>query len=213
MPNFPVNIRTITWVAIAQCLLFAFAQIGFERMNDNLLSGLKNHGMLLYEIQLNALQLRRYEKDYFLAANDAIERPRYLQLWRDYRALLDVDLEKFRSANGLSVAEQQKPIEWRTLVGTYARDFEASVEVVEKQISERGRIDDIVLAYAQMGDARKAIRVVLSQAQALTDREYSALRGSTNRTIVWTRALVAIALLIALFLSLQGPSARAARRH
>lgn len=52
------------------------AKMTLEKRNDQLLQSFRSHGMALYELQLNALHMRRYQKDYFLAINNPAERSR-----------------------------------------------------------------------------------------------------------------------------------------
>jgi hypothetical protein len=190
-----LSMRTLLVVVIAQLICVLLAQTLFERFGSRSVASFKNHGMALYELQLNTLQLRRYEKDYFLAANDPVERPRYLQLWRDYQLLVQGNLDQVRAGDHFSDAERKKLSDWTVLLRLYSRDFEANVAKTEALITSVGKIDDIVLAYSQMGEARKAIRVVLGQAQEISDTEYLRLSQHAARTTLLTRLLLGAFLL------------------
>jgi hypothetical protein len=82
----PTALALIVLLVFLQVVLVGYTQVTLEKRNDQLLQSFRSHGMALYELQLNTLHMRRYEKDYFLAINDPGERARYGQLWQDYRA-------------------------------------------------------------------------------------------------------------------------------
>jgi hypothetical protein len=179
--------RGVTMMLVIQTIFALIIQVLFEHQMHQAVGSFRDHGMGLYELQLNALQLRRYEKDYFLAANDPVERPRYLQLWRDYQRLLQGNLDQVRTAQDFSADERAKLSEWIKMLRLYSKDFEASVASVEAHILKFGKIDDVVVAYSQMGEARRAIRVVLGQAQEITDMEYAQLERRVWGTTILTR--------------------------
>ncbi len=187
-------------LVFVQVLLLAYAQYLMSGRNQQSIANFQSHGMALYELQINALQLRRYEKDYFLAANDPSERARYAQLWSDHRNLFDSQLQKALISDNFAPNDQRRFQAWAELVKHYGNDFQRSVRQVEAEIDSTGRVQDIAATYAQMGEARKAIRIVLSEALAITDREFKSM-GSTWNRIEWVnRALFATALLFAIML-------------
>jgi hypothetical protein len=187
-------------LVFVQVLLLAYAQYLMTGKNQQSIASFQSHGMALYELQINALQLRRYEKDYFLAANDPAERARYRQLWSDHRNLFDTQLRSAMRSDSFEVSEQKQFQAWAELIKRYGDDFQRSIKAVETEIDTQGSVRDIASAYAQMGEARKAIRIVLSEALAITDREYKTM-GTTWNRIEWVnRALFLVALLFAVLL-------------
>ena len=203
MLRFSRNIlsRNIAIVIVLQLVCALAIQVFFERQTHQALASFRDHGIGLYELQLNTLQLRRYEKDYFLAANDPVERPRYLHLWRDYQALVQANLDQVRATKGYTESERAKLSEWTKLLRLYSRDFEANVARTETHIIENGKIDDIVVAYSQMSDARRAIRVVLGQAHEITVANFDQLTNKISTTTFWTRLCLVVIVLLGILLA------------
>ncbi len=197
----PQALLAIILLVTVQVLLLGYTQHTLEQRNERLLSSFRTHGMALYEVQVNALQLRRYEKDYFLAANDPIERPRYAQLWRDYKSMVDNNVSVLLSSKEFSALEQKEFRLWATLVGDYASDFERAMQSVEAEIATNGQLSDIVASYAAMGEARKAIRIVIGNAQVLTDKQLAWMHSSSASITIANRVLILVSCVIAAAIS------------
>jgi hypothetical protein len=197
----PQALLGIILLVTIQVVLLGYTQNTLERRNERLLDSFRSHGMALYEVQVNALQLRRYEKDYFLAANDAAERPRYAQLWRDHKSMLDNNISLLQKSGEFSAVELKEFQQWVTLVGNYASDFERAMQSVEAEIGKDGRLRDIVASYAAMGEARKAIRVVIGNAQVITDQQFAWLNQSSGSIKTANRVLILVSCLIAAAIS------------
>jgi hypothetical protein len=197
----PQALVIILLLITVQVVLLGYTQVQLERRNDRLLESFQSHGMGLYEVQVNALNLRRYEKDYFLASNDASERLRYAQLWRDYKILLDNGIGNLMNSKGFSELEQKQFREWNTLFGNYAKDFERTMQTVEADIAKDGKLLDIVASYAAMGEARIAIRHVIGGAQSITDRQRDWLKSSSESMATANRVLILVSCLVAAVLS------------
>jgi hypothetical protein len=197
----PQALLGIILLVTIQVVLLGYTQNTLERRNERLLDSFRSHGMALYEVQVNALQLRRYEKDYFLAANDAVERPRYAQLWRDYKNMVDNNISVLLKSEEFSAPEQKEFQLWARLVGNYASDFERAMQTVEAEIAKDGSLRDIVASYAAMGEARKAIRIVIGNAQVITDKQFAWLKRSSGSIAIANRVLILVSCLIAAAIS------------
>ncbi len=197
----PTALALIILLVFLQVVLVGYTQVTLERRNDQLLQSFRSHGMALYELQLNTLHMRRYEKDYFLAINNPAERNRYGQLWQDYRANAFNNLIEVENTPDFAAADHAQFKQWRTLLTDYTVDFERAMDWAEATIKRDGSIPDVVAAYATMGEARIAIRTVLGQSQTITDAQFDWLNRSSSDIAFWNRMLILASAIVALVIA------------
>ena len=197
----PTALALIVLLVFLQVGLVGYTQMTLEKRNDQLLQSFRSHGMALYELQLNTLHMRRYEKDYFLAINDPAERARYAQLWQDYRANAYKTLIEVENTPDFAAADRAQFKQWRTLLTNYTTDFERAMDWAEATIKKDGVIPDVVAAYATMGEARIAIRTVLGQSQTITDAQFDWLNSSSKDLAFWNRMLILASAIVAMVIA------------
>jgi hypothetical protein len=197
----PSALALIVSLVVLQVIFVGYTQVTLERRNDQLLQSFRTHGMALYELQLHALHMRRYEKDYFLAVNDPAERSRYTQLWRDHKDLANVNLTLVENTADFSAADRAQFKQWRTLLANYTADFERATARIETDIERTGKIPDVFTAYSSMGQARVAIRAVLGESQTITDAQFAWLNTSSQSITYWNRLLILASTLVAMLIA------------
>lgn len=153
----------------AQPILFLAHQDRAERITGQMVTSYGRAVIALYDVQVNTLQMRRYEKDFFLALNNAEERQRYAQLWRDHLVLTRRALDIARGYDGFSDAERQRMNEWVSLLQSYVDDIEPAFRNAERRVATGTPVAEVDRLYLELVDARPAIRTVLTEAQEIID--------------------------------------------
>src|SRR5687768_17375346 len=79
---------------------------------------------LANDVALQALQSRRYEKDFFINIEDTTKRADYLEKWKAAFAALDKSIVEFDEAvTEEAVEDQQHATRWREQAARYQQDF------------------------------------------------------------------------------------------
>lgn len=166
------------------------------------------------EARASTLQLRRYEKDYFLNLGDAKEQAAYLEKWKNARADLDSELTELDNLIS-SDADHETLKAMRDDLDTYSKGFDkVGAQVRSGEITTPQAANIAIRAY------KDQIRKLETTAAALGGQSDFRMRervkildadaSSTSNQMSITAALaVAVALLLAFRFS-RGASAAAA---
>jgi methyl-accepting chemotaxis protein len=161
---------------------------------------------LASDVALQALQSRRYEKDFFMNIEDTTKRADYLAKWKAAFAALDKSIVEFDEAVTETEAaeDQQHATRWREQAARYQQDFTQ----IEHAVAE-GRIANAQVANAAFTSSKMNIQdltewsLVTAKRKAATAREASDAMEATGARTIWLVGLLAgVALFIAIIWSM-----------
>ncbi|MEM7049382.1 MAG: methyl-accepting chemotaxis protein [Acidobacteriota bacterium] len=206
--NIKVTTRLILAFSLSLLLMAGlgvasfFALQGVSEAAEQILKNDVRIAALASQAQGSALQLRRFEKDYFLNIGDAEAQADYFSRWETQEKQLEATLAELRSL--ATNPDDAAAVESMTAgLASYFTGFEATVEQIEE-----GTLQTPQEANLFIGAYKDPIRSLISgsadfsqrRADQVTQQEQfvTGLIGSTRRdALIRTAVLLGLALLVA----------------
>lgn len=153
---------------------------------------------LASDVATQALESRRYEKDFFLNVADPRAQAEYLAKWHTSVLALDQAIAAFAAA-APTPEDQQQAARWRTQAARYAKDFGQIARAVAE-----GHIRTSAAANEAFTPFKENIRILTESSAAVADRNAArevaasaALDATGARTNWLVGLLAALAVLVA----------------
>jgi methyl-accepting chemotaxis protein len=202
MKNMAIGVRLALAFAATLLITLGVAASGYNglaRVTETVASMLANQAevaRLADDVRAEALELRRFEKDFLLNIGDAEAQAKYAREWADAQQALKADLDKIERL--VDDAERRDLAGLRRELDTYAAGFQRVEESVRS-----GAIASARDGNAALGSVKDAARAIITQAGELATKHQAEMRGegdvvaataSSARTMMFAILLVAIAL-------------------
>ncbi len=211
-PRFTFRLRltlSLVFVCVLVAALAGAALWGIVSLREAARQAALNHraSRLANDVALQALQSRRFEKDFFLTAGNIAAQEGPLQRWHEANIALRGAIKAFEdSATG--EPDRDQAARWRDAWASYTRGF-GRVEIAISQ----GRIQDPQDAVATFAPFQETIQQMTDEAVRRAEarsgsagQAFEGLERVGAQTLVAVSAIAAVALLVALLWSLLFPA-------
>ncbi len=135
----------------------------FAQKNNRLVAGAIsqdfNGSIIISQLAVDAQQIRRYEKEYFMYIGNAKKKIKYQNEWSEiYHKLKEQLGTMLQDKGGIwTEADKQKFQSWQTSLEAYGRGFNKVIEDVNN-----GVINDTLTANKAVQEAKNAFRVMVN---------------------------------------------------